>query len=614
MPKPQRAGLTISAFMNSLRKISGAMLLTSLCCGCSHTYVYPPKAELKRISRETKNLQALLPETARKYAAGLQYIPGGKVTTGRAEWITPGREDTTLLIDNFQRMDTVADLYMSDHEVTNAEYMEFVNWVKDSIALALLAQHDPTRYADRDKKILNWELRKELWKYNDTMQARILEPMYYPENERFRRSKSADPRKVIYSYSRGDSILSVSPHPDGSMLSEGMDRFSYGGHSFDEYSREDRYKDRPVVGVSWEQANAYCHWKSAQYNKLLYESSKGKTTKIPYAVFRLPTAAEWEYAAKALMPDPQYERLHYNKRYPWWGNELKDENGKYRANFGMIRDQNNLDLKQHDDDGAYSIAGEQKTKELYKPNDFKLYNMAGNVAEWTADAPNPSPASGYALERLFREYYNNTTFKIDINKKEIHMDWTLTVFSDSGKSEVAATKSRKDEQTWKKAWIDPEVRKLLLADQTFINEHADYYRDSFYAVYGPRIDSAKKATLIDHTDDIVSALSKLKTRAHFYYNLADEVMPADIQGKKPINPFSTDTLAGEIEYYAKEELHTAMVYHKNPRPRIVKGGSWADGPAYLVCSNNEILSEKKCSSRVGFRVVMMRIKNEIMKE
>lgn len=130
--------------------------------------------------------------------------------------------------------------------------------------------------------------------------------------------------------------------PDSTAWSEARTQDSWTA-----YFRSDYYADYPVVAVTWTEARAYCQ---AQ-NK------------------RLPTEAEWEYAARA---------GHLGRIYPWEGLSARGQGGEYLANFKPS--------------SGYSADGYAFTAPVdeFPPNDWDLYNMAGNVAEWTRDAYTPS--------------------------------------------------------------------------------------------------------------------------------------------------------------------------------------------------------------------------------
>ncbi|MCS7074111.1 MAG: SUMF1/EgtB/PvdO family nonheme iron enzyme, partial [Bacteroidia bacterium] len=135
----------------------------------------------------------------------------------------------------------------------------------------------------------------------------------------------------------------------------------------------------PVVGVNWHQANEYCKWRSAKVNQKVLEKNPDASPSTLWPNYRLPTEAEWEYAARGLLEQ---------ENYPWEGKSLRDAKGRLRANFKLGRG----DYAGRSDKGgsklitglndAYMICAPVKA---FYPNDFGLYNMAGNVAEWTLD-------------------------------------------------------------------------------------------------------------------------------------------------------------------------------------------------------------------------------------
>lgn len=137
----------------------------------------------------------------------------------------------------------------------------------------------------------------------------------------------------------------------------------------DSYLWHPAFDNYPVVGVSWEQANHYCEWLTRSTNAQL--QAKGKPLQPN---FRLPTEAEWEYAAYGLLPSTDPNSIPEQRIFPWPGSDLRDPKGQYRANVKPSP-------------GNYSSDGYEFTTPVkaLPPNGFGLYAMAGNVSEWTMD-------------------------------------------------------------------------------------------------------------------------------------------------------------------------------------------------------------------------------------
>ncbi len=177
---------------------------------------------------------------------------------------------------------------------------------------------------------------------------------------------------------------------------------AYNDPYVDHYFRYPGFRYFPVVGVTWRQAVDYCGWRTAVVNRKLAEESgleeipaESPGGRIPLETgvvlpdYRLPSEAEWEYAAQALIGTQWLDENQTHARiYPWDGHALRNPYGKkmgsFLANFKRGR-------------GDYAgIAGKLNDGAMittyiyeYPPNDFGLYNMAGNVNEWVFDVYRP---------------------------------------------------------------------------------------------------------------------------------------------------------------------------------------------------------------------------------
>ena len=348
---------------------------------------------------------------------GMVLIPGGSFTMGSQD------EDVSNAFNTPTRTVTVRPFYMDETEITNSEYKEFVFWVRDSVVrtkLALLAEElaygkEPSKTGiqrfqfkniDTTKaspyvnymlknygslgdfnsptqgKLLNWKEKLD-WspnRFTDEYYAEVMDTMFVPIDESINGRRMIDVKKLNYGYAwidiesaartagnRREFIVKevVNIYPDTTVWVKDFN-YSYNDPMHQDYFWHEAYTEYPVVGVSWKQAKAFSNWRTKKKNDYL------RSTKRPSTVpqFRLPTEAEWEYAARG--------GLNFAV-YPWGGPYTTTDRGCFLANFKPSR-------------GDYAVDGALYTMEAksYNPNGYGLYNMSGNVSEWTNTAYNES--------------------------------------------------------------------------------------------------------------------------------------------------------------------------------------------------------------------------------
>jgi formylglycine-generating enzyme required for sulfatase activity len=378
-------------------------------------------------------------------AAGSQNSAGGEVTgVSGTSWAEPTPYGM-VLIDRgsmevgVQNNDSLWNLaadargisvdgfWMDETEITNSKYKQFVFWVRDSIIRERLA--DPAFGGNEDFKIeedkdgnpvtphLNWN-KAIPWRNPNEDEQRAIESVYrtnpitgareldasqlnyryevYNHTEAAKRKNRLDPRRREYNTDRPvpttQPIISKDTayvNEDGEIIRETISRALSGEYDFVNtyivnvypdttawindfensynepyvrmYFSHGGYSEYPVVGVSWEQATAFANWRTDYLRRSLGKEG------IYVEPYRLPTEAEWEYAARAGQND---------NMYPWDGDlTMSDDRGCFYANFKP-------------NEGNFVKDGHLITSRVgtYSPNDFGLYDMAGNVSEWTSTA------------------------------------------------------------------------------------------------------------------------------------------------------------------------------------------------------------------------------------
>jgi gliding motility-associated lipoprotein GldJ len=322
---------------------------------------------------------------------GLVFVEGGSFTMGRVE------QDITYDWNNVPRSVTVSSFYMDETEVRNVDYREYLYWI-----------------------------------------SRVF--VDYPE---------------VYRKALPDTLV-------------WRRKLAYNEPLVEYYFRHPSYAEYPVVGVNWLQANDFCAWRTDRVNEMLlidkgillpdpnqqgdqnfnteaylahqYEGAVGQELEdldpnkdyrkvrmedgILLPKYRLPTEAEWEYAALALIGTSVEERVYERRIYPWNGDGIRNPN---TANKGEIMANN---VRGRGD--MMGVAGALNDNaditapvHSYWPNDFGLYNMAGNVNEWVEDIYRPlssqdidefRPFRGNVFKTLVRDEEGNVAEKDSLGR------------------------------------------------------------------------------------------------------------------------------------------------------------------------------------------------------
>ena len=343
---------------------------------------------------------------------GMTLIPGGAFIMGKADDDRPGLQNAPT------KTVTVRSFYMDETEITNSEYRQFTTWVKDSITrfeLARLAddvgktsaeegigefsfqntdEEELTVYEKYVKdnyegagvtgyegRMLNWDvdLINDLDDYPDEYYAEVMDTLYVRAEDSHNGIRMFKTEKLKYDYKWFDI--------DAMARSKGVDKskyekreahpiypdttvwirdfsYSYNEPMHNQYFYHTAYDEYPVVGVTWKQAKAFCNWRSKHYN------DKRGARKDRASDWRLPTEAEWEYAARGGLE---------SATYPWGGPYAKNDRGCFLANFKPMRGDYAADQ------ALYTVEAKS-----FDPNDYGLYNMSGNVSEWVGSSYDPA--------------------------------------------------------------------------------------------------------------------------------------------------------------------------------------------------------------------------------
>jgi gliding motility-associated lipoprotein GldJ len=493
-------------------------------------------------------------------APGLVFVEGGTFTMGRIQ------DDVMHDWNNTPTQQHVQSFYMDETEVTNKMYLEYLDWLKRT----------------------------------------------YPPSE--------DNYRAIYTGALPDTLV-------------WRNRLGYNEVMTENYLRHPGYGEYPVVGVSWIQAVEFANWRTDRVNEMYLEEAgyitrdakiasveagqtfntdtyinaptqvyggndsitspqntrrrvqttasgdtinvyAGRETGIISPSYRLPTEAEWEYAALGLTELRSYNIYRGRKKYPWDGQYTRSGKRKVRgdqlANFKQGKGDYG-GIAGWSDDGA-DITNEVKQ---YEPNDFGLYDMAGNVAEWVADVYRPIVDDEFNDFNYYRgNVYTKNAISEDGTVKIVTTDEIVFDTLPNGKviardlpGEIAQVPVDEDETYLRQNFDRSDNRNFRDGDK----QSSRQYRESFSEEDGVTTET--------------SMTSKM-------YNSPKHNIDVD------------DSTGALIREYDKSNKRTSLI---NDEVRVYKGGSWKDREYWLDPAQRRYFPQTMATDYIGFRCAMSRV-------
>ncbi len=489
---------------------------------------------------------------------GLVFVEGGTFTMGKVQ------DDVMHDWNNTPTQQHVQSFYMDETEVTNGMYLEYLEWLKK--VFPPTEESYKNIYAGASPDTLVWRNRLG---YNETMTNNYLRhPAYaeYPvvgvnwiqavEFSKWRtdRVNEAVLEKERY-IKRGAKTQDVSAeslfNTEAYLASPST---SYGGNEeiVLKKSPDGRRPKKGKDGTVEEQKNVYAQ----------------RSSGIILPEYRLPTEAEWEYAAAADVGQREYNIYKGQKKYPWSGDYTRSAKRKNRGDQLANFKQGNGDyggIAGWSDDGA-DITNKIKS---YPANDFGLYDMAGNVAEWVADVYRPiidNEANDF-------NYYRGNQYA----KNKIGKDGKLEIitkdnikYTTLSNGKVVATN------------LPGEIARVP------VDENETYLRQNF-----------SKSDNINYRDG-----DKQSSR---YYDFGDSESGDSTKVamyNSPVHNVTTDSLGNMVRKYDSSSKRTTLI---NDNARVYKGGSWRDRAYWLDPAQRRYFPQDMATDYIGFRCAMSRV-------